>query len=98
MTDPRPPTEPELEPHPQSSSHPRRAPRGGADRDPVFRWLCRCRQPPVLLGTYDADGRVNIKVRDRYWHVHGQVQTICPRCGAEHLLDLREAGNDERRQ
>jgi len=52
----------------------------------------------VLLGTYDADGRVNIKVRDRYWHVHGQVQTICPRCGAEHLLDLREAGNDERRQ
>lgn len=58
-------------------------------RPPVFRWECPCRPQPVLLATYDADGRINIKVRDRYWHVHGQVQAICPRCGAEHILDLR---------
>ena len=72
---------------------PRRAGSGGG-RAPVFRWECRCRERPVLLATYDADGRINIKVGDRYWHVNGQVRTICPRCGAEHILDLREIGAD----
>ena len=45
----------------------------------------------MLLATYDPVGRLNIKVRDRYWHLvgFGQVQAICPRCGAEHVLDLR---------
>lgn len=81
-----------------ASPRPRRA-AGTGGRDPVFRWQCRCQEPPVLLATYDAEGRVNIKVRDRYWHVHGQVQTICPRCGAEHVLDLRpKAEVGERRQ
>jgi hypothetical protein len=56
----------------------------------LFRWECRCRQPPVLLATYDARGRIHIKARDRYWHVQGIVQTICPRCGSEHALDLRD--------
>ena len=56
----------------------------------LFRWECRCRQPPVLLATYDARGRIHIKARDRYWHVQGIVQTICPRCGSEHALDLRQ--------
>ncbi len=69
-------------------------------RAPVYRWECPCRERPVLLATYDAQGRINIKVRDRYWHVHGQVQAICPRCGAEHILDLREteraAGSGQR--
>jgi hypothetical protein len=55
----------------------------------LFRWECRCQQPPVLLATYDARGRIHIKARDRYWHVQGIVQTICPRCGSEHALDLR---------
>ena len=55
----------------------------------LFRWECRCRQPPVLLATYDARGRIHIKARDRYWHVQDIVQTICPRCGSEHALDLR---------
>ena len=41
----------------------------------------------MLLATYDDAGRVNIKVRDRYWHVQGRVQTICPKCGREHVLD-----------
>ena len=55
-------------------------------RTPI-RWECACRQPPVLLGTYEPGGRVHIKVRDRYWHVEGRVETVCPRCGAEHALD-----------
>jgi hypothetical protein len=55
----------------------------------LSRWECRSRQPPVLLATYDARGRIHIKARDRYWHVQGIVQTICPRCGSEHALDLR---------
>ena len=57
----------------------------------TFRWECPCRKPPVLLATYTASGRLNIKVRDRYWHLFGfgQVQAICPRCAAEHVLDLR---------
>jgi hypothetical protein len=42
----------------------------------------------LLLATYDARGRIHIKARDRYWHVQGIVQTICPRCGSEHALDL----------
>ena len=56
----------------------------------TFRWECPCRKPPVLLATYTASGRLNIKVRDRYWHLFGfgQVQAICPRCAAEHVLDL----------
>jgi hypothetical protein len=64
---------------------------GSADapQRPLFRWECRCRQPPVLLATYDARGRIHIKARDRYWHVQGIVQTICPRCGSEHALDPR---------
>jgi hypothetical protein len=60
-----------------------------ASSDPLFRWECRCQQTPVLLATYDGHGRIHIKVRDRYWHIEGIVQTVCPRCGAEHALDLR---------
>ncbi len=61
---------------------------------PPFRWECPCQDPPVLLATYTAHGRLNIKVRDRYWHLYGfgQVQAICPRCAAEHILDLRDFG------
>ena len=58
-------------------------------REPIFRWECPCGEPPVLLATYSRRGPINIKVRDRYWHVLGCVQAICPRCGAEHVLDLR---------
>ena len=67
--------------------------RSGGRRDATFRWVCPCEDPPFLLATCTAEGRVNIKVRDRYWHVFGQVRTSCPRCGAEHVLDLR-AGDD----
>jgi hypothetical protein len=59
----------------------------GAARGGGRRWVCACRQPAVLLATYDRDGWVHIKVRDRYWHVSGRVEATCPRCGAVHLLD-----------
>jgi hypothetical protein len=57
----------------------------------VYRWVCPCQNPPVLLATYGPNARINIKVRDRYWHLHGfgMVEAICPRCAAEHILDLR---------
>lgn len=53
----------------------------------VYRWLCHCQEPPVLLGTWEPNGRINIKSRDRYWHIFGQVETTCPRCGTAHMLD-----------
>jgi hypothetical protein len=59
----------------------------GDERAAVVRWECRCQEPPVLLGTYDSTGKVNIKVRDRYWHVIGRIWTTCPRCGAEHVFE-----------
>ena len=62
----------------------------------LYRWECRCQETPVLLATYDVRGRINIKVRDRYWHVQGTVQTVCPRCGSEHTLDLRGRETDGR--
>jgi hypothetical protein len=64
-------------------------------RDVVYRWECRCQDPPVLLATYEPNGRINIKVRDRYWHVVGSVRAICPKCGADHLLDLRDSVNPD---
>ena len=60
----------------------------GAFEAPIRRWVCSCQEPPVLLATYDERGRINIKARDRYWHCQGSVQTICPKCGQEHVLDL----------
>lgn len=68
---------------------------GMKDAQAPFRWECACREPPVLLATYHPNGRINIKVRDRYWHVFGQVRAICPRCGAEHILDLRPTEREE---
>lgn len=71
-------------------------PRIGADRSlrgtpPPYRWVCPCQEPPVLLATYDPAGKLNIKVRDRYWHLYGfgHVHAICPKCGGEHVLDLK---------
>ena len=61
--------------------------RAGGDPPKPVRWECGCRRPAVLLGTYEPGGRVHIKVRDRYWHVRGRVETVCPRCGGQHVLD-----------
>lgn len=62
----------------------------------LYRWECRCQQSPVLLATYDDSGRINIKSRDRYWHIRGTVQTVCPRCGSEHSLDLQRESRRSR--
>lgn len=54
------------------------------------RWLCHCTTPPFLLATLEG-GNVNLKFRDRYYHVeglHGRIRAICPRCGQQHTLDL----------
>lgn len=67
-------------------THSRGSPSG---TESAQRWECPCREPAVLLGTFERTGRINIKVRDRYWHVEGVVRTTCPRCGVEHVLDLR---------
>jgi hypothetical protein len=71
-----------------TSREPRGAPTAVGE-EAVRRWECPCKEPAVLLGTIERGGRINIKVRDRYWHVEGVVRTTCPRCGMEHLLDLR---------
>ncbi len=52
--------------------------------------------PPVLLATVEG-GRVNLKIRDRYYHiegVRGRVRATCPRCGKEHVLALGGGGTD----
>lgn len=59
--------------------------RSGGHR--IGRWECYCQEPPVLLATYDENGTISIKVRDRYWTVEGIVRTRCPRCGTEHSFD-----------
>ncbi len=53
------------------------------------RWECHCQQPPVLLATVDAAGTLNLKVRDRYYHIEraGRVRATCPRCGRVHILE-----------
>jgi hypothetical protein len=74
----------------------RRADRRATGEWPAIRWECACKQPPVLLGTYDQRGLVNLKVRDRYFYVFGLVRTSCPRCGMQHLLDLRSICEEPR--
>ncbi len=54
------------------------------------RWVCPCSTPPTLLATVEG-GRVNLKIRDRYYHiegVRGRLRATCPRCGKEHVLAL----------
>ena len=71
-----------------STPNRRRTPQLSPPREKPTRWECHCQEPPVLLATYDRSGRVNIKSRDRYWNVASPVHTVCPKCGAEHFLDL----------
>ncbi|HET7037313.1 MAG TPA: hypothetical protein VFI42_16630 [Thermomicrobiaceae bacterium] len=46
--------------------------------------------PPVLLAIYDRSGRIEIKVRDRRYVAHDQLQATCPRCGTCHTLNIRQ--------
>jgi hypothetical protein len=58
-------------------------------RPPVYRWECSCRRPPVLLATFDLGGRIMIANPDRYWQVDGRAATSCPKCGKQHVLQLK---------
>ena len=54
------------------------------------RWVCPCSTPPVLLATLDGN-QINLKVRDRYYHIeglHGRIQATCPRCGKQHTITI----------
>lgn len=53
------------------------------------RWECRCADPAILLAMYEPGGQVEIKLRDRFYLASGCVHATCPRCGAQHILDLR---------
>jgi hypothetical protein len=53
------------------------------------RWECRCSEPPILLAMYEPGGQVEIKLRDRFYLASGCVHATCPRCGTQHILDLR---------
>lgn len=61
---------------------------GRVDRG--LRWVCDCSMPPVLLAIYDRSGRIEIKVRDRRYVAHDQLQATCPRCGTCHTLNIRQ--------
>ena len=57
------------------------------------RWVCRCSEPPVLLATLDGN-QINLKIRDRYYHIEGlrgRIQAICPLCGQRHTITLGPA-------
>ena len=59
------------------------------------RWECRCADPPILLAMYAPGGQVEIKLRDRYYLASGCVHATCPRCGAQHILDLRPSSDPD---
>ena len=59
--------------------------------DRGIRWVCDCSNPPVLLAIYDQSGRIEIKVRDRYYIAHEELQATCPRCGTRHVLNIRQS-------
>ena len=67
------------------------------DRTPETRprrWVCHCSTPPVLLATLDGN-QINLKIRDRYYHIeglHGRIQAICPRCGKQHTITIAAEG------
>lgn len=62
----------------------------------VRRWACDCQQPPILLATVDADGTLNVKVGDRYYHIEDprRVRATCPRCGRVHTLETPPSARD----
>ena len=64
--------------------------------EPLYRWECRCGDPPILLARYSPGGQIEIKVRDRFYFMASRcVQATCPRCGAQHILDLRVNDDDD---
>lgn len=65
----------------------------GRAKPPRIRWECGCGDPPILLAMYEPGGQVQIKLRDRFYMASGCVHATCPRCGAQHILDLRPSSD-----
>jgi hypothetical protein len=59
------------------------------------RWECRCAEPAILLAMYEPGGQVEIKLRDRFYLASGCVHATCPRCGTQHILDLRPSSDPD---
>ncbi|MDQ3549242.1 MAG: hypothetical protein M3439_10550 [Chloroflexota bacterium] len=59
------------------------------------RWECHCADPAILLAMYEPGGQVEIKLRDRFYQASGCVHATCPRCGAQHILDLRPSSDPD---
>jgi hypothetical protein len=76
---------------PEQPAKPGRPARTG--RTPRTRWECRCSDPPILLAMYEPGGQIQIKLRDRFYMASGCVHATCPRCGAQHVLDLRPSSD-----
>jgi hypothetical protein len=85
---------PEPKARANAQATPRAPQRGATRREPKQRWECRCSDPPILLARYDPGGQVQIKVRDRFYIASGCVYATCPRCGTQHVLDLRPDDGD----
>ncbi len=62
-------------------------------RAPKQRWECHCADPAILLAMYEPGGQVEIKLRDRFYQASGCVHATCPRCGTQHVLDLRPSAD-----
>ncbi len=62
------------------------------------RWECTCTTPATLLAIYEPGGLIEIKMRDRVYVTSGCVHATCPRCGVQHVLDLRPASATDRPQ
>lgn len=52
------------------------------------RWVCSCRVPPLVLGSFDLQGHLALEHQERYWLVNRRVTTNCPGCGKQHRLEL----------
>jgi hypothetical protein len=61
----------------------------------VYRWVCRCSDPPVLLGTYDSDGTVCISIRKRHYKMTGEISATCPKCGMVYDFEDENGGNSK---
>jgi hypothetical protein len=44
---------------------------------------------------YEPGGQVEIKLRDRFYLASGCVHATCPKCGAQHILDLRPSDDPD---
>ena len=49
----------------------------------VHRWECDDdgRHEPILLGKFNDQGIVQIKIKDRWMEIDGLVRVRCPMCG-----------------